>query len=133
MRQCELKADQNREPTRNLRQADQMARLGEVDLPKRNLRSLFAMQQENGFVGHTIFRKQVLRASHADRIRRERRVCSALRSVLAINDLPRLAALEELDQIALLTWQQTEVETGVVVVGHTQERRETAVVEEATL
>jgi len=41
------------------------------------------------------------RASHADRIRRERCGGSALRSVPAIND--RLAALEELDQIALLT------------------------------
>jgi hypothetical protein len=65
-----------------------LARVGEFDLPKRNLRSLFAMQKENGFVGHTIFRKQVLRASHADRIRREHCVCSALRSVPAINDLP---------------------------------------------
>jgi hypothetical protein len=40
------------------------------------------------YVGHMIFRKQVLRASHADGIRRERRGCSALRSVPAINDLP---------------------------------------------
>src|SRR5688572_2835935 len=47
--------------------------------------------------------------------------------------LTRLAALDELDQIALLTWQQTEGETGVVVVDHIQERRETAVVEEAAL
>jgi hypothetical protein len=31
-----------------------------VDLPKRNLRSFFAMQKEKVFVGHMIFRKQVL-------------------------------------------------------------------------
>ena len=65
-----------------------LARVGEFDLPKRNLRSLFAMQKENGFVGHMIFRKQVLRANHADRIRRERCGCRALRSVPAINNLP---------------------------------------------
>jgi hypothetical protein len=80
-----------------------LARLGEFDLAKRNLRSLFAMQKENGFVGHMILWKQVRRASHADGIRRERCGCIALRSVPTINDLPRLAALEELDQIALLT------------------------------
>jgi hypothetical protein len=62
-----------------------LARLGEFDLPKRNLRSLFAMQKEDGFVGHMIFRKQVRRASHADRIRRERGECSALRSVPLTN------------------------------------------------
>ena len=44
-----------------------LARVDEFDLPKRNLRSLFAMQKENVFVAHMIFRKQVLRASHADR------------------------------------------------------------------
>jgi hypothetical protein len=65
-----------------------LARVGEFDLPKRNLRSLFAMPKENVFVGHMIFRKQVLRTGHADRIRRKRCGCSALRSVPAINNLP---------------------------------------------
>ena len=65
-----------------------LARVGEFDLPKRNLRSLFAMPKENVFVGHMIFRKQVLRASHAHGIRRERCGCSALRSVPAINNFP---------------------------------------------
>jgi len=45
----------------------------------------------------------------------------------------RLAAIEELDQIALLTLRETEVEAGIVVVGDIQERRETAVVKEAAL
>ena len=53
-------------------------------------------------VTSVIFRKQVLRASRADRIERERCGCIALRSVPAINDLTRLAALEKLDQIALI-------------------------------
>ena len=75
----------------------------------------------------------MLRTGHADRIRPEPCGCGALRGLPAINNLPCLAALEELDQIALLIWQQTEVETRVVVVGHIQERRETAVVEEAAL
>jgi glycogen debranching enzyme len=43
-----------------------LARLGELDLAKRNLRSLFAMQQENGFVGHMIFWKQVLPKRRTD-------------------------------------------------------------------
>ena len=109
-----------------------LARLGGFDFPKRNLRSLFAMQKDDGFVGHMIFRKQVLRASHADRIRRVR-LAYAVRCAGSINELPRLAALDELDQIALLTWRQTEFETGVVMVDHIQERRETTVVEEAAL
>jgi hypothetical protein len=55
------------------------------------------------------------------------------RSVPAINDLLGLTALEELDHIPLVAFRQTEVETGVVVVDHIEERREAAVVEEATL
>jgi len=43
---------------------------------------------EGKFRVHTIFRKQALRASHADRIKRERCVCGARRSVPAINGLP---------------------------------------------
>jgi hypothetical protein len=64
-----------------------LACLGEFDLAKRNLRSLSAMQKENGFVGHMIFWQQVLGASYVDRIRRKRCGCIALRSVPAINDL----------------------------------------------
>ena len=97
-----------------------LAHVGEYDLPKRNLRSLFAMPKENVFVGHMISRKQVLRTGHADRIRRERCGCSALRGVPAIHNFPRLAAFEELDQIALLILVQSEVETGAVVIGHIQ-------------
>ncbi|MGE5638534.1 MAG: amylo-alpha-1,6-glucosidase [Clostridia bacterium] len=37
-----------------------LARVGEHDLAKRCLRSLFAMQQEDGFVGHMIFWNRVL-------------------------------------------------------------------------
>jgi glycogen debranching enzyme len=37
-----------------------LARLGEYDLAKKNLRSLFAMQEANGFVGHMVFWNQVL-------------------------------------------------------------------------
>jgi hypothetical protein len=43
-----------------------LARLGEHDLAKRNLRSLFAMQDENGFVGHMIFWKQLLPQRRTD-------------------------------------------------------------------
>jgi hypothetical protein len=34
--------------------------LGEVDIAKKNLRSLFAMQENNGFVGHMIYWKRLL-------------------------------------------------------------------------
>lgn len=37
-----------------------LARLQEYDLAKRNLRSLFEMQEENGFVGHMIYWKRAL-------------------------------------------------------------------------
>jgi glycogen debranching enzyme len=37
-----------------------LLRVGEYRLAKRNLESLFAMQEDNGFVGHMIFWKQVL-------------------------------------------------------------------------
>lgn len=43
-----------------------LARLGEFALAKRNLRSLFAMQAENGFVGHMIFWHQVLPKRRTD-------------------------------------------------------------------
>ena len=65
-----------------------LARVREFDLPKRSFRSLFPMPKKNVFLGHMIFRKQVLRTGHADRIRRERCRCSALLSVPAINNLP---------------------------------------------
>jgi hypothetical protein len=64
-----------------------LAHVGYFDLAKRN----FAQPLRNAErkpVRHTIFRTQVLRTSHADRIRRERCGCSALRSVPAINNLP---------------------------------------------
>jgi len=90
------------------------------------------MQKGKVFVGHMIFRKQVL--GRATRTGSGGNAADAERCAAFPPSTPlRLAALEELDQIALLTWRQTEAETGVVVVGHIQERRETAVVEEATL
>lgn len=43
-----------------------LARLGECAGACKNLRSLFAMQEENGFVGHMIFWKQVLPKRYTD-------------------------------------------------------------------
>jgi hypothetical protein len=43
-----------------------LARLGEYDHAKRNLRSLFSMQEDNGFVGHMIFWEQVLPRRRTD-------------------------------------------------------------------
>jgi len=64
-----------------------LARLGEFDLPKLQLAKLLRNAE-----GKSVRRPHDLpeagaRASHADRIRRERCGCSALRSVPAINDL----------------------------------------------
>lgn len=43
-----------------------LARLGEHELAKRNLQSLFAMQEDDGFVGHMIFWNQVLPRRRSD-------------------------------------------------------------------
>ena len=43
-----------------------LARLGEADAAKKNLRSLFEMQEDDGFVGHMIFWKQVLPKRYTD-------------------------------------------------------------------
>lgn len=42
------------------------ARLGELELAKRDLRSLFEMQEDNGFVGHMIYWKRALPHHVAD-------------------------------------------------------------------
>jgi glycogen debranching enzyme len=43
-----------------------LLRLGEHELARRNLHSLFTMQQENGFVGHMVFWKQALPKRRTD-------------------------------------------------------------------
>jgi glycogen debranching enzyme len=43
-----------------------LARLGEHELAKRNLQSLFTMQEDDGFVGHMVFWKQVLPQRRSD-------------------------------------------------------------------
>ena len=43
-----------------------LARLGEHTLAQRNLRSLFTMQEDDGFVGHMVFWNQVLPLRHSD-------------------------------------------------------------------
>src|SRR5262249_10638831 len=43
-----------------------LTRLGEHESPRRNLRSLFQMQEEDGFVGHMVFWKQVMPLRHTD-------------------------------------------------------------------
>jgi hypothetical protein len=43
-----------------------LARLDECEWAKKNLRSLFAMQEDNGFVGHMIFWRQVLPLRRSD-------------------------------------------------------------------
>jgi len=43
-----------------------LCRLGEYELAKRNVHSLFAMQEENGFVGHMVFWNKVLPTKLSD-------------------------------------------------------------------
>ena len=69
-----------------------LARLGEYDLAKRNLRSLFAMQEENGFVGHMIFWKQLLPKRRTD-VMQARPTWEALRSHMSALIQPPLAAV----------------------------------------
>src|SRR5688572_12189377 len=69
-----------------------LARLGEFDLAKRNLRSLFSMQEENGFVGHMIFWKQLLPKRRTD-VMQARPTWEALRPHMSALIQPPLAAV----------------------------------------
>src|SRR5579864_1819262 len=74
------------------------------------------------------------RPSQRGRVTRTGSVGNAARAAQRSRQRPHyLEALEEFDQVALLSWPQTEVEAGIVVADHIQECRETAVVEEAAL
>ena len=43
-----------------------LCRLGEYELAKKNLRSLFAMQEDNGFVGHMTFWRKLIPTHYSD-------------------------------------------------------------------
>ena len=68
-----------------------LARLGEHALAKRNLRSLFSMQEDDGFVGHMIFWHQVLPKRRSD-IMQARPTWQALRPHMSALIQPPLAA-----------------------------------------
>jgi glycogen debranching enzyme len=69
-----------------------LARLGELDIAKRSLRSLFAMQEDNGFVGHMIFWKQLLPQRRTD-VMQARPTWQALRPHMSALIQPPLAAV----------------------------------------
>lgn len=69
-----------------------LARLGEFDVAKRSLRSLFAMQEDNGFVGHMIFWKQLLPTRRSD-VMQARPTWQALRPHMSALIQPPLAAI----------------------------------------
>jgi glycogen debranching enzyme len=69
-----------------------LARLGEFDLAKRNLRSLFAMQEENGFVGHMIFWHGILPRRRSD-VMQARPTWEALRPHMSALIQPPFAAI----------------------------------------
>ena len=69
-----------------------LSRLGEYDLAKRNLRSLFAMQEENGFVGHMVFWKQLLPKRRTD-VMQARPTWQALRPHMSALIQPPLAGI----------------------------------------
>jgi glycogen debranching enzyme len=68
-----------------------LSRLGEYDLAKRNLRSLFAMQEEDGFVGHMVFWKQLLPKRISD-VAQARPTLQALRPHMSALIQPPFAA-----------------------------------------
>jgi glycogen debranching enzyme len=68
-----------------------LARLGEYELAKRNLRSLFQMQEESGFVGHMIFWNQVLPRRRTD-VMQARPSLESLRPHMSALVQPPLAA-----------------------------------------
>jgi glycogen debranching enzyme len=69
-----------------------LARLGEFDLAKRNLRSQFAMQKESGFVGHMVFWKQVLPRRRTD-VMQARPTLESLRPHMSALVQPPLAGM----------------------------------------
>jgi glycogen debranching enzyme len=69
-----------------------LARLGELDAAKRNLRSLFAMQEDNGFVGHMIFWNQVLPKRRSD-VMQARPTWQSLRPHMSALIQPPLAGI----------------------------------------
>src|SRR5687768_8668804 len=69
-----------------------LARLGEFDVAKRTLRSLFAMQEDNGFVGHMIFWKQLFPWRRTDFVQ-ARPTWQALRPHMSALIQPPLAAV----------------------------------------
>jgi glycogen debranching enzyme len=69
-----------------------LARLGEFDVAKRSLRSLFAMQQDDGFVGHMIFWKQLLPLRRTD-VMQARPTWQALRPHMSALIQPPLAGV----------------------------------------
>jgi glycogen debranching enzyme len=69
-----------------------LARLGEFDVAKRSLRSLFAMQQDDGFVGHMIFWKQLLPQRRTD-VMQARPTWQALRPHMSALIQPPLAGV----------------------------------------
>jgi glycogen debranching enzyme len=68
-----------------------LARLGEHEVAKRNLRSLFTMQDADGFVGHMIFWKQLLPKRPSD-VLQARPTWQALRPHMSALIQPPLAA-----------------------------------------
>lgn len=68
-----------------------LARLGEYEAAKRNLRSLFAMQESDGFVGHMIFWKQLLPKRWSD-VLQARPTWQSLRPHMSALIQPPLAA-----------------------------------------
>jgi glycogen debranching enzyme len=69
-----------------------LARLGECELAQRNLRSLFAMQEEDGFVGHMVFWQQTLPLRRSD-VMQARPTWRALRPHMSALIQPCLAAM----------------------------------------
>jgi glycogen debranching enzyme len=69
-----------------------LARLGEHDLAKRNLRSLFTMQDADGFVGHMIFWNQILPMRRSD-VLQARPTWQTLRPHMSALVQPPLAAI----------------------------------------
>src|SRR5438067_9473807 len=69
-----------------------LAHLGEFELAQKNLRSLFAMQEANGFVGHMIFWNQVLPKRPTD-VLQARPTWQALRPHMSALIQPPCAAI----------------------------------------
>ena len=82
-----------------------LCRVGEYELAKRNLRSLFAMQEDNGLVGHMTFWKKLIPTHYSDVLQARPTLRNLRPHMSALIQPPLVAqALERIHQCTADDW-----------------------------